>query len=86
MIIVTGGAGFIGSNLIRNLNKNRIKEIVIFDNLNKQKKKNLKNLSYKKIYNKNETFEFLRLNKKKIDAIFHLGACTNTLENNWDYL
>ena len=42
MIIITGGAGFIGSNLIENLNKNRIKEIVIFDNLNKQKKKILK--------------------------------------------
>ena len=39
MIIITGGAGFIGSNLITILNKNRIKEIVIFDNLNKQKKK-----------------------------------------------
>ena len=39
MIIITGGAGFIGSNLIENLNKNRIKEIVIFDNLNKRKKK-----------------------------------------------
>ena len=65
MIIITGGAGFIGSNLITNLNKNGIKEIVIFDNLNKQKKKNLKNLSFKKIYNKNETFEFLKSNKKK---------------------
>ena len=86
MIIITGGAGFIGSNLITNLNKNGIKEILIFDNLNKQKKKNLKNLSFKKIYNKNETFEFLKSNKKKIDVIFHLGACTNTLENNWDYL
>ena len=38
MIIITGGAGFIGSNLIANLNKKRIKEIVIFDNLNKKKK------------------------------------------------
>ena len=42
MIIITGGAGFIGSNLITNLNKNGIKEIVIFDNLNQQKKKILK--------------------------------------------
>ena len=86
MIIVTGGAGFIGNNLISNLNKDKIKDIIIFDNLNKLKRKNLKNLKFKKIYFKNELFEFLKLNKKKIDGIFHLGACTNTLENNWDYL
>ena len=86
MIIITGGAGFIGSNLISSLNKNRIKEIIIFDNLDKLKKKNLKNLSFKKIYFKSEIFEFLKFNKKKIDGVFHLGACTNTLENNWDYL
>ena len=86
MIIITGGAGFIGSNLIEKLNKQKKTEIVIFDNLNKLKKKNLKNLVYRKLYFKNELFEFLKVNKEKINTIFHLGACTNTLENNWDYL
>ena len=42
MIIITGGAGFIGSNLIEKLNKQKKTEIVIFDNLNKLKKKKFK--------------------------------------------
>ena len=39
MIIVTGGAGFIGSNLVYKLNELGKREIIIFDNLNKLKKK-----------------------------------------------
>ena len=39
MIIITGGAGFIGSNLIHFLNKKKNHNIVIFDSLNKLKKK-----------------------------------------------
>ena len=86
MIIVTGGAGFIGSNLIKKLNKNSYKNIYIFDNITKLKKNNLQNLNYKKTYNKSEIFNFLKKNEYKIDCIFHLGACTNTQETNWDYL
>ena len=65
MIIVTGGAGFIGSNLIKKLNKKKIKDIVIFDSINKLKKKNIKQLTYKNLYSKNEIFDFLKVNKKK---------------------
>ena len=57
-IIVTGGLGFIGSNLISSLNKNRIKEIIIFDNLDKFKKKNLKILIFKKFNLKIKLFNF----------------------------
>ena len=39
MIVVTGGLGFIGSNLIKALNNLNINEIIIVDNLNPQKKK-----------------------------------------------
>ena len=85
MIIITGGAGFIGSNLIKELNKKFFNNIYIFDQVNKLKEKNLKNLIYKKIYHKSELFRYLEKNKKKIDAIFHLGANTNTQEKNWDY-
>jgi ADP-L-glycero-D-manno-heptose 6-epimerase len=86
MIIVTGGAGFIGSNLIKSLNEINLNKIYIFDRVTKLKKMNLKNLDYKKIYHKSEIFNFLNKNQKKISTIFHLGACTNTQEMNWDYL
>ena len=86
MIIVTGGAGFIGSNLIKELNKKEFNNIYIFDQITHLKKKNLDNINYKKIYHKSEIFKFLNINKNKIDVIFHLGACTNKQETNWDYL
>lgn len=86
MIIVTGGAGFIGSNLIKALNKNGFDDIYIFDRIFPSKKKNLKNLNFKKTYHKYEIFKFLDKNIDKINVIFHLGACTNTQETNWDYL
>ena len=86
MIIVTGGAGFIGSNLIKELNKKGFNNIYIFDRISHLKKLNLDNLDFKKVYYKNEIFKFLEINKKKINIIFHLGACTNTQEMNWDYL
>ena len=39
MILITGGAGFIGGNLIKKINKNGNKNIIIVDNLKKNKKK-----------------------------------------------
>lgn len=86
MIVITGGAGFIGSNLIKELNKKSLDNIYIFDQINNLKKKNLKNLVFKKIYHKSELFKFLKKYKSKINVIFHLGANTNTQETNWDYL
>lgn len=88
MIIVTGGCGFIGSNLIRNLNERKINEIIIVDKLTRSKKNNLKNLKYKKIISKNNFFEFIkfRKNREKVKCIFHFGACSDTTNNNWKYL
>ena len=72
MIIITGGAGFIGSNLIHFLNKKKNHNIVIFDSLNKLKKKNLEKLNFKKLYFKSEIFNFLKVNKKKLIVFFIL--------------
>lgn len=79
MLIVTGGLGFIGSNLVYGLNKINQNNIIICDTANSKLKKNyLKKAKYKKIISPPSFFYFLEKNKKKIKYIFHLGAITAT--------
>ena len=79
MLIVTGGLGFIGSNLVYGLNKINQNNIIICDTANSKLKKNyLKKAKYKKIISPSNFFYFLEKNKKKIKYIFHLGAITAT--------
>jgi len=75
LIIVTGGAGFVGSNLIKSLLKKTNKKIISLDNYSSGNKKNhLKNRRVK--YLKVETKDISRILKKeikKIHSIFHFG-------------
>jgi ADP-L-glycero-D-manno-heptose 6-epimerase len=83
MIIVTGAAGFIGSCLVNKLNNKGISNIVVVDDFsNPEKNKNLENKSFKEKVHRNEFFEWLKENNKKVDFIFHLGARTDTTEFN----
>ena len=89
MIIVTGGAGFIGSALITALNKRQITDILVVDELGTdQKWKNLRNLSFTDYVEKDDFFEMVIEDKldSSIDAVFHLGACSDTTETNASYL
>lgn len=88
MIIITGGAGFIGSNLIARLNKENIGEIIVVDNLAKTSKwKNLVGKEFLDFIHKNQFIDMLFQNRiKPIDAIIHLGACSSTTEKDADYL
>lgn len=88
MIIVTGGAGFIGSNLIRGLNEKGINDIIVVDNLeNSKKHRNLNSLEFIDFIGKEDFIENINIFKnKKIDAIFHEGACTNTMESNGRFM
>ncbi len=89
MIIVTGGAGFIGSALIAALNKRQITDILVVDELGTDRKwKNLRNLSFADYVEKDDFLEMVIEDKldNSIDAVFHLGACSDTTETNASYL
>ena len=89
MIIVTGGAGFIGSALIAALNKRRIADILVVDELGCDLRwKNLENLSFADYVQKDDFLEMVIENKisPPVEAVFHLGACTSTTETNASYL
>ncbi|MBR9677232.1 ADP-glyceromanno-heptose 6-epimerase [Candidatus Woesearchaeota archaeon] len=88
MIVITGGAGFIGSCIAKELNNQGVTNIIIVDNLkNPDKKKNLNSLQYVKYYDKAEFLKLLEKNKlENVDLIIHVGACSSTTEKNDSYL
>lgn len=86
MIIVTGGAGFIGSCVVRTLNDNGIKDIVIVDNIAETDKwMNMRNKQYIKYVHKSKFLEELP-SYGNVEAIIHMGAQSATTERNFDYL
>ncbi|MGE0089912.1 MAG: ADP-glyceromanno-heptose 6-epimerase [Bacteroidales bacterium] len=83
MIIVTGAAGFIGSNLVRKLNDEGYKDIVLVDDFsNENKNKNIKDKKYRAKVHRDELFEWINQNQKFIQFVFHIGARTDTTEFN----
>jgi len=89
MIIVTGGAGFIGSALVWALNRRGVDNILIVDRLRcADKWKNLAALRYYDYLDKDDFID--RLEKghfnSSAEAVIHLGACSSTTEKDADYL
>jgi len=80
MILLTGAAGFIGSNLLKNLNEQKDKEVIIVDDFRGQKVQNLLGLKYSNNVHRDQLFDWLSLNGSKITAVYHLGARTDTTE------
>lgn len=95
MIILTGGAGFIGSCFLWKLNQEGIKDVLVVDHLNNSEK--WKNLVGKKYYDYIQKEDFFNAvahrQVPKPQAIVHLGACSSTtltdanyyIKNNYEY-
>ena len=90
MIIVTGGAGFIGSAIIWKLNTMGEKNIIAVDNLaHSDKWMNLRGLSFQDYIEKDSFIELIdsgAFKNDKIECIIHMGACSSTTETDCRYL
>ncbi len=86
-IIVTGGAGFIGSCILRALNDAGYTDIIVVDNIcSTEKWRNLVNKSYTEYISRNEFLQRLPEFSGKVSHIFHMGACSSTTERDFDFL
>lgn len=97
MIIVTGGAGFIGSALVWALNKKGREDILIVDHFGENDKyKNLVSLKFMDVFDRDDFGQMVHdgfLKNNKVDVVYHLGACSSTtqldmnflLRNNFEY-
>ncbi len=81
MIIVTGGAGFIGSNMLAALEARGIFDIVVVDRLrNGIKWRNIARRELLSLVDPDDIFSFLRKNSSQIEIIVHMGAVSSTNE------
>ncbi len=85
MIVITGAAGFIGSALVAKLNSENFKDLVLVDDFsNEQKNKNITNKDFSIKIHRDIFPEWLKLNHKFVEFIFHIGARTDTTEFNYE--
>lgn len=82
---MTGGAGFVGSNMVKTLNKYGIKEIIIIDNYDEDKMANLLDLQFIDYIDYSDGLEVVEKKLRiipKIEGIFHIGANADVLDYN----
>ncbi len=88
MIILTGGAGFIGSAFLWKLNQEGLDDIIVVDHLDKTDKwKNLRKKRFNDYIEKDQFINLLESDKfTNVDTIFHIGACSSTTEKDANYI
>ena len=82
--IVTGGAGFVGSNMVKTLNKYGINDVVIVDNYDESKMPNLLDLHFTDYIDYSDGLEAVdrKLRAIPLEGIFHIGADADVLDYN----
>lgn len=81
MIVVTGAAGFIGSNMVARLNEAGFNDIVLVDDFSKtEKEANWQTKTFSQKVERSRFFEWLNVNHSHVQIIIHLGARTDTTE------
>lgn len=87
-IVVTGAAGFIGSNIIQGLNARGIDNIIAVDDLTEGDKfRNIADLHIADYLDKDVFYElFAEGAFGKVEAVFHEGACSDTMETDGKYM
>jgi ADP-L-glycero-D-manno-heptose 6-epimerase len=89
MIVITGGAGFIGSMIIAELNDRGLNDIIVVDELASDGKwGNLRNLIFTDYVEKGDFLQMVLDGKTpaRIEAVLHMGACTSTTETDASFL
>jgi ADP-L-glycero-D-manno-heptose 6-epimerase len=87
-VVVTGAAGFIGSNIVKGLNERGITDIVAVDDLTQGDKfRNIVDLQIADYVDRDAFYSvFAEGGFGKVDAVFHEGACSDTMEQDGKYM
>ena len=88
MIVVTGAAGFVGSNNVKALNERGVTDVIAVDNLTRADKfRNLADCEIADYIDKRDFLEMVRARRMpRPDVVFHQGACSDTMETDGRYM
>ncbi|MBQ9638859.1 MAG: ADP-glyceromanno-heptose 6-epimerase [Bacteroidales bacterium] len=85
MIVVTGAAGFIASNLVARLNELGREDVVLVDDFSKEaKRNNWEQKRYVERVDRTTFADWFRKHASEVEVVFHLGARTDTTEFDWN--